>query len=103
MKSICTEMGAVKDGDADLSSCLTQIFQPLYTQPGGAKPTFSQVAGIRAGTEPAPAAMSPEMRMLLVFSGGMQPFEAELAKTFGADEAHRIAYSEELCFQAQTL
>ena len=41
--------------------------------------------------------------MLLEFTGAMPPFEAELAQRFGAEEAHRIAYSDELCFQANTL
>jgi len=32
----------------------------------------------------------------------MATFEADLAKTFGADEAHRIAYSPDACVQASS-
>jgi hypothetical protein len=101
MKPICREL---MGSDADLSGCIQKLFQGIYTTgPSGAKATFKQVAEIRAGKRTDADATTPEMKMLLVFSGGMAPFEAELAKAFGADEAHRIAYSDELCFQAQSL
>jgi FecR protein len=100
MKPICKELMGI---DADLSSCIPKLFQAIYSGPNGAKATFKQVAEIRAGKRPEADATTPEMKMLLVFSGGMAPFEAELAKVLGADEAHRIAYSDDLCFQAQSL
>jgi hypothetical protein len=33
----------------------------------------------------------------------MKGFETELTQTFGADEAHRIAYADDLCFTANTM
>jgi hypothetical protein len=103
MRAICTEAMGKPGADGDLSSCLQKLFQTIYTSPGGAKATFKHVAEIRAGKLTPADARTPEMKMLLAFSGGMAPFEAELAKAFGAEEAHRLAYSDDLCFQAQSL
>ncbi|HEY4182455.1 MAG TPA: FecR domain-containing protein [Kofleriaceae bacterium] len=101
MRPICAEMMGTPD--FDLSACISTLFKNVYSGPNGAKATFKQVDEIRAGQRADTDATTPEMKMLLVFSGGMAPFETELAKTFGADEAHRIAYSNDLCFQSQSL
>ncbi|MGE0870236.1 MAG: hypothetical protein AB7P03_16850 [Kofleriaceae bacterium] len=105
MAPICSELAGGQPTDEDMVGCIPQLFRMLYAQPGGAKTTFTQVGEIRAGmrAEPPSQGMTPQMKMLLVFSGSMAPFEADLANTFGVDEAHRIAYSDELCFQAQSL
>jgi hypothetical protein len=103
MRPICAEVLGKPTTESDVSGCLQKLFMNIYGGPDGAKATFKQVAEIRAGKRSPADATTPEMRMLLVFTGGMAPFEAELAKAFGADEAHRLAYSDELCFQAQSL
>jgi len=103
MRPICAQVTGKTGDEVDLSDCIPKLFQAIYTGSGGFKAVFKQVDEIRAGKRPEADATTPEMKMLLVFSGGMAPFEAELAKTFGADEAHRLAYSDELCFQAQSL
>lgn len=86
----------------DISACISKLFTSMYAS-GDAHDVLTQVAEIRAGKRPVPKDASPAVAMLLEFTGAMPPFEAELAQRFGADEAHRIAYSDELCFQANTL
>jgi hypothetical protein len=104
MRAVCAEKLGKPSTDAELSTCIQSLFEAIYSGgPTTAKAAFKQVAEIRAGKKTPADATTPEMKMLLVFSGGMGPFEAELAKAFGADEAHRLAYSEDLCFQAQSL
>jgi hypothetical protein len=100
MLAICA--AAFGPATSDISDCITKLFTNLYKE-GQARTTFTQAAEIRGGAKQAPADASAALRMLLVMSGSMQGFEAELAQTYGADEAHRIAYSDELCYQAQTL
>jgi hypothetical protein len=87
---------------SDISACISKLFTSIYAS-GDAHETFTQVAEIRAGKRPVPKDASPAVGMLLEFTGAMPPFEAELAQRFGAEEAHRIAFSDELCFQANTL
>ena len=100
MTALCNEaFGATK---RDISECITSLFTNMYKE-GQARDTFTHAAEIRAGVKQAPADAQASLRMLLVFSGSMQGFEQELAQTYGADEAHRIAYSDALCYQAQTL
>ncbi|MFO0675033.1 MAG: FecR domain-containing protein [Polyangiaceae bacterium] len=58
------------------------------------------VGEIRAGMRPPPSAtdtMSPKERYLLVMTGEMKSFEDDLAKTFGVDEAHRLAFDDAMC------
>ena len=50
----------------------------------------------------SPHNAEPTMKMLMLFSTGMTGFERDLAQTFGADEAHRLAFSDALCFQSNT-
>jgi hypothetical protein len=104
MKPICTELIGKPTTDSEMSGCIQKLFETIYRGgPSSSKPVFKQVAEIRAGKRDPSEANTPEMKMLLVFSGGMGPFEADLAKAFGAEEAHRLAYSDDLCFQAQSL
>jgi hypothetical protein len=104
MKPICAELIGKPATDSDMSGCIQKLFETIYRNgPNSSKPVFKQVAEIRAGKRDPSQANTPEMKMLLVFSGGMGPFEADLAKAFGAEEAHRLAYSDDLCFQAQSL
>ncbi len=101
MRPICAQFAGKPAADADMGDCIGKLFQAVFAN--DPKAAFKQIAEIRAGKRTEADASTPEMKMLLVFTSGMAPFEAELAKTFGAEEAHRIAYSNELCFQAQTL
>ena len=64
-----------------------------------------QVGEIRAGIRPMPGPnepMNPVLKMFLAMTGESKSFEAELAQSFGPDEAHRIVFSDELCMATST-
>jgi hypothetical protein len=103
MKQICTDAAMLANDD--IGACIGKMFQTVYADgETSARKIYTRVDEIRAGKrpEPKPAEMSSQERMLLLFSNGMQGFEADLAKTYGADEAHRISYSDDLCFSANS-
>jgi len=57
------------------------------------------VATYMAGDEPRPGeASTVTERMFLLFAEEPMLFEAELAEAFGPEEAHRLVYSDRLCF-----
>ncbi|HTR50821.1 MAG TPA: hypothetical protein VMJ10_08955 [Kofleriaceae bacterium] len=102
-----TDMSAIcgSNSESDVSSCISGLFRNLYTDGAdSAKLAYTEVDEIRAGKRPMPplAEQSQSLRMLLLFSEGMNGFEAELAQTFGADKAHEIAYADDLCFMANS-
>jgi hypothetical protein len=103
MQQLCTEANFGSTPD-DIGPCIGKMFQAIYGQgPDAARALYSQTDEILAGKRPKPADGSPQSRMLLMFANQMAPFEAELAQTFGADEAHRIAYSDDLCWTANSV
>ena len=60
----------------------------------------TQVAEIRAGlrAEPGPnEKVNPVMKLFLLLTGANKAFEADLAKSFGPEEAHRLAMSDDMC------
>lgn len=67
--------------------------------PESAAELQTQVAEIRAGIRAMPPAdrQPPLMKMFLLLTGEGSSFEADLARSFGPEEAHRIALSDELC------
>ena len=102
MTAICAAAGK----EFDSGACIGQMFQSIYKEGlDSAHVAFTEVDEIRAGKRPEPpvAQQSPQLRMLLLFSTGMKSFEAELVQTFGADQAHKIAYADDLCFMANAL
>jgi hypothetical protein len=104
MMKICGDAG-LGGGTDDIGPCIGKMFEAIYGQgPDAAHATYTQVDQILAGKrpQPKPADASPQMRMLLMFANEMAPFEAELAQTFGPEEAHRIAYSDDLCWTANS-
>jgi hypothetical protein len=61
------------------------------------------VAAFMAGDGPRPGADSSlSERLFLVLAEESTQFENELAETFGPEEAHRLAFSERLCFRTST-
>lgn len=61
------------------------------------------VAEIRAGLRPMPdpkKEMNPVLAMFLAATGESKNLEADLAQSYGPDEAHRLIYSDELCMGA---
>lgn len=64
----------------------------------------TQVAEIRAGLRPEPALgekVHPVLKLFLLVSRANAAFEADLAKSFGPDEAHLLAYSDDLCHDSK--
>jgi hypothetical protein len=61
------------------------------------------VAAFMAGDAPRPGHDSPlTERMFLALAEESKRFEDELAEAFGPEEAHRLAFSENLCFRTST-
>jgi hypothetical protein len=64
----------------------------------------TEVAEIRAGLRPEPAAadkVHPVLKLFLLVSRANAVFEADLAKSFGPDEAHLLAYADDLCHDSK--
>jgi hypothetical protein len=60
----------------------------------------TQAAEIRAGMRPEPGPnekVNPVLKMFLLLTGANKAFEADLAKSFGPEEAHRLALSDDMC------
>ncbi len=61
------------------------------------------VAAFMAGDAPRPGQDSPlTERLFLALAEESKNFEHELAEAFGPEEAHRLAFSERLCFRTST-
>ena len=70
-----------------------------------AKEAMRQVAEIRAGLRAPPAPgepMNPTLEVFLTLTGELPRFEADLAQSFGPEEAHRLAYSADMCASHST-
>ena len=68
--------------------------------PDAATEAHTQAAEIRAGLRPEPGAndkVNPVTKMFLVLTGANKAFESDLAKSFGAEEAHRLSLSDDMC------
>jgi hypothetical protein len=66
------------------------------------RPVFALLS---AGQRPAPASGTPLHPVFEVFwtmTGEMSQFEADLAQSFGPEEAKRIAFSDKLCVGKST-
>jgi hypothetical protein len=66
----------------------------------GTAEAHTQVAEVRAGlrAEPGPnEKVHPVMKLFLLLTTGNRSFEADLAKSFGPEEAHRLAMSDNMC------
>lgn len=89
-----------------VDACLHLVSDYLGETDPKARQEAQQLAvDIRAGLKPAPAAgeKTPVLtRMMLATTQQMKVFEDELAKTFGPEEAHRIAYADGLCMGHST-
>lgn len=82
-------------------SCAHLIYDlAASTDHEAAAEAHTQVAEIRAGQRPEPGAnekVHPVTKMFLALTGAMPAFEADLAKSLGPEEAHRLAYADGLC------
>ncbi|MBS2018275.1 MAG: FecR domain-containing protein [Deltaproteobacteria bacterium] len=81
-------------------SCVHLVYDLASKQNNDAtREAHTQVAEIRAGQRPEPPAAQQHvvMKMMLLLTGANAAFEADLAKSFGPEEAHRLAYSDDMC------
>jgi hypothetical protein len=59
---------------------------------------ITAVAEARAGLRPVPASPEdPIERIFLVWTGALGDLEADLSRSFGPEEAHRLVFEEEMC------
>ncbi len=95
-------------GGADLAdrlgpmTCRTLIFDFASQKDGdAASEAMRQVAEIRAGERAMPGPndpMNPVMKMMLALTAETKIIEADLAQSIGPDDAHRIVFAEEGCW-----
>lgn len=81
-------------------SCVHLIYDlELKKNTEATQEAHTQVAEVRAGLRPEPPADKQHvvMKMMLLLTGSNGNFEADLAKSFGPEEAHRLAYSDDMC------
>lgn len=73
--------------------------------PDGSREAFYQVGEIQSGGRPAPGPnekVSPVLRVFLAMTNEPKAFEADLAQSFGPEEAHRVAWSGGMCMSKST-
>ncbi|MCA9587752.1 MAG: FecR domain-containing protein [Myxococcales bacterium] len=71
----------------------------------GTREQMSAVGEIRAGIRPPPGPddkVGPVLKLFLALTASNKAFEADLARNFGPEEAHRLAYSDEMCMESST-
>jgi hypothetical protein len=94
-------------GDADIvdslgpDTCIHVVVDASRRQDGAlADEATRQVAETRAGVRALPppgAPLHPVFQMFWMLTGEMRTFEADLAESFGPEEAKRVAYAKALC------
>lgn len=84
-----------------VNTCIHLVLDIENARDGAATMEARKLVGeIRAGLKPMPRSednSNPVLKLFLATTGEMPKFERDLAQTFGPEEAHRIAYSDELC------
>jgi hypothetical protein len=82
-------------------SCAHLVYDVASSTDGdAAAEAHTQAAEIRAGLRPEPGPndkVHPVTKMFLALTGAMPAFEADLAKSLGPEEAHRIAFADGMC------
>jgi hypothetical protein len=84
-----------------LGSCPHLIYDvSLATDGELTKEAHTAAAEIRAGMRPMPGPnekIHPVTKMFLFLTDANKNFEGDLAKSFGPDEAHRLAFASDMC------
>lgn len=84
-----------------LSSCPHIIYDVAQAIDNDAtREAHTQAAEIRAGVRPMPASLEkahPVLRLFLLLTDANKGFEKDLAASFGPEEAHRLAYADNMC------
>lgn len=83
----------------NVDSCLTIIFSTASRRGESPKQSAHNVAAFMAGDAPRPENESAlTERAFLALAGESKRVEDDLAAAFGPEEAHRITFSDALCF-----
>lgn len=108
IKPLCAQaLGSAEVAEkVGLDTCIHLVLdQTRDKDKESAYEAMRQVAEIRAGQRPAPAAndtTNPVLKMFLALTGEMKTFESDLAQSLGPDEAHRVAYADGMCMGTST-
>ena len=109
IKPLCTEILSGSSELADLlgpDTCTHVVLTQERNRSGSsASEAMRQVGEMRAGLRPMPApgeAVNPVAKVFLALTGELSKFQSELAESFGPEEAHRLAFSEDLCVSRST-
>lgn len=103
IRPVCLEMLGNKELVDKLGpdKCAHLVVQlAMATDEGATGEAMADVGAIRAGDKAPPpqgAKVHPVTRVFLALTGEPAAFEADLAKSFGPEEAHRIVWSDGLC------
>lgn len=104
IKPMCQQaLGATPDiiEKIGLDSCTHLIHDlAVKTDETAAGEASILVGQIRAGMRPEPGPtdkVHPVTRMFLAMTGANKAFEQDLAKSFGPEEAHRLAFADGMC------
>ncbi len=104
IRPICAqELGASGDVLERIGpdACVHLVYDiELAIDKNAAMEAHTEVAEIRAGLRPEPAPgdkVHPVLKLFLLLSKANAVFESDLASSFGPDEAHVLAYSDDLC------
>ncbi len=86
-------------------ACLHLVYDiEVAANRDAAEEAHTEVAEIRAGLRPEPppgSKTNPVLTLFLLMTRGNALFESDLAKLLGPDEAHVIAWSDELCHDSK--
>lgn len=108
IKPLCAQaVGSVEVAEKiGVDTCIHLVLdQTKEKEKSSVNEAMRQVAEIRAGQRPMPAAndpMGPVTKMFLALTGEMKSFEGDLAQSLGPEEAHRIAFAEGMCMGRST-
>jgi hypothetical protein len=84
-----------------VESCPHLIYDLAMASDGDAtREAHTRAAEVRAGLRPEPGPgerVHPVTQMFLALTAATGVVESELAKTYGPDDAHRLAYADDIC------
>jgi hypothetical protein len=104
IKPLCVQaLGASPDivEKIGVESCPHLIYDlAMASDREATREAHTRAAEVRAGLRPEPAPgerVHPVTQMFLALTAATGVVESELAKTYGPDDAHRLAYADEIC------
>lgn len=108
IRPICEKVGGKDIAEKlGLDGCPNFIFNYLRgVDREGAFEQMRRVAEMRAGLRPTPPlddpSLGPVEKVFLIMTGQQSAIEADLAQSFGPDEAHRLVTSDSFCAWSST-